>query len=288
MNKVGIYYAYWTHEWAVDFVPFVARVKKLGFDVLEVNAGTVADMSREDRRLLRETAAGEGIELTYCIGLPAHYDIASTDAAVRRVGVSYLQKMAVSIGEMHGKMLGGIIYGAWPGKLPLNVPDRRPLVDHSVAAMKQAIKSAEDHGVTFCVEVVNRFEHFVMNTATEALGYVNRVDSAACQILLDTFHMNIEEDGFEQAIRTAGKRLRHFHIGETNRRAPGRGRMAWDEIFRTLAAINYSGAITMEPFLMPGGQVGRDISVFRDLRDGADLDHEAGEALRFVRAKLDR
>jgi len=288
MNKVGIYYAYWTHEWGVDFVPFVARVKKLGFDVLEVNAGTVADMSSAERTRLRDTAAEQGVELTYCIGLPTKYDIASTDAAVRQAGVGYLQKMAAAVGEMKGKTLGGIIYGAWPGKLPLNVPDRRPLVDHSVDAMRQAIKSAEDHGVTFCVEVVNRFEHFVMNTAAEAMEYVNRVDSPACQILLDTFHMNIEEDGFEQAIRTAGDRLRHFHIGETNRRAPGRGRMAWDEIFRSLAAINYSGAITMEPFLMPGGQVGRDISVFRDLRDGADLDREAGEALRFVRAKLNR
>lgn len=41
-NKVGIYYAYWTHDWNADFVPFLARVKKLGFDVLEINAGTLA------------------------------------------------------------------------------------------------------------------------------------------------------------------------------------------------------------------------------------------------------
>jgi len=40
MNKVGIYYADWTHNRAADFVPFVARAKKLGFDVLEVNSAT--------------------------------------------------------------------------------------------------------------------------------------------------------------------------------------------------------------------------------------------------------
>jgi D-psicose/D-tagatose/L-ribulose 3-epimerase len=62
--------------------------------------------------------------------------------------------------------------------------------------------------------------------------------------------------------------------------------MPWDEIFRALKKINYTGAITMEPFLMPGGEVGRDVSVYRDLRDGLDLDKEARRALQFVRRKL--
>ena len=62
--------------------------------------------------------------------------------------------------------------------------------------------------------------------------------------------------------------------------------MPWDEIFGGLAEIGYDGAISMEPFLMQGGEVGRDISVFRDLREGADLDEEARTALNFVRGKL--
>jgi len=64
--------------------------------------------------------------------------------------------------------------------------------------------------------------------------------------------------------------------------------MAWDEIFGALRRIGYAGAITMEPFVMPGGEVGRDISVHRDLGDGLDLDREATRALRFVRRKLAR
>ena len=62
--------------------------------------------------------------------------------------------------------------------------------------------------------------------------------------------------------------------------------MPWDEIFGALRKIEYRGAITMEPFLMPGGEVGRDISVYRDLRGGLELDREARRALEFVRAKL--
>ena len=286
MNKIGIYYAYWTHEWDVDFLPFIPKAKSLGFDVLEINGGTMVTMSPADKDRLKKSAADHGIELTFCVGLTKQYDPASPDAAVRKAGVDYLQKMCESIGSIGGKTLGGIVYGSWPGKLPAGVPDRRPLVDHSVASMKEAIKAAEDHGVTMCMEVVNRFEQYIMNTAAEAVDYVKRVGSPNCRVLLDSFHMNIEEDSLAGAIRTAAPYLGHFHIGETNRRPPGRGRMAWGELFGTLNEVGYTGAISMEPFLMPGGQVGADISVYRDLLGTADLDAEAAAAATFVRSHL--
>jgi D-psicose/D-tagatose/L-ribulose 3-epimerase len=285
MNKVGIYYAFWTQNWDADFVPFVGKVKKLGFDVLEVNAGTVANMNNSQRDRLKRAAQEHAIELMYCVGLPGQYDVASIDPEVRKSGVKFLQKIAEAIAYMGHKQVGGIIYGSWPGKLR-DGEERRSYVDRSVASMREAVKTAEDRGVYFNVEVVNRFEQFIMNTAAEGLDYVRQVGSDHCRVLLDTFHLNIEEDNIFEAIKETGKHLGHFHIGETNRRAPGRGRMPWEEIFGALHSAGYQGAISMEPFLMPGGHVGRDISVYRDLRDGLDLDAEAKRALEFVRANL--
>ena len=103
----------------------------------------------------------------------------------------------------------------------------------------------------FYVEVVNRFEQYLLNTCEEALDYCGRVGSSHCQILLDTFHMNIEEDSIFDAIVNAGNQLGHLHIGETNRRAPGRGRIPWDEVAGALKKIDYTGSIVMEPFLIP-------------------------------------
>jgi D-psicose/D-tagatose/L-ribulose 3-epimerase len=285
MNSIGIYYAYWTQNWDADFVPFISKVKKLGFDILEVNAGTVARMGQTERERLKNAAVDAGIELTYCIGLPHDFDVASESDVVRASGVAYLKDMASAVAGMGHKTIGGIIYGSWPGKLAPGA-DKRAAVDRSVASMREAVKTAEDCGVYFNVEVVNRFEQYIMNTAAEALDYVNRVGSPNCKILLDSFHLNIEEDDIRGAILTAGPQLGHFHIGETNRRAPGRGRMPWGEIFGALRELNYAGGVTMEPFLMPGGEVGRDISVFRDLRDGLDLDEEAVRARKFVRQHL--
>lgn len=285
MNKIGIYYAFWTNNWDDDFVPYCVKVKALGFDILEVNAGTVVRMSPDQRSRLREAALAAGVELTYCIGLTADYDPASPETSIRQKGISFLQKIAQAVQEMGNQQIGGIVYSSWPGKLPWGA-DKRAYVERSIASMKQAAKTAEDCGVYFNLEVVNRFEQFIMNTSTEAVDFVKQVDSPNCRILLDTFHMNIEEDSFRTAINTAGTHLGHFHLGETNRRAPGRGRIPWDEIGSALKEINYPHALTMEPFLMPGGEVGRDISVYRDLRNDVNLDEEAQRACYFVRSKL--
>lgn len=288
MNKVGIYYAYWTHDWDADFVPFVGKVKRLGFNVLEVNSGTVANMRAGQKVRLKDEAEKHGIELTACIGLPAKFDPASPDAVTRKRGVSFLKKQVQALAETGIRKLGGIVYSYWPGTLPPGETDKRPYVERSVRSMKEVMKVAEDRGVTLNMEVVNRFEQYMLNTAAEAVDYCERVGSPNCKVMLDTFHMNIEEDSFTGAFRTARKHLGHVHIGETNRRAPGRGKMPWDEIFAAVRQIGYDGAIVMEPFLMPGGEVGRDIKVFRDLRDGLALDREAARACRFVKEGLAR
>ena len=286
MNKVGIYYAYWTHEWDVDFHPFIDKVSDLGFDVLEVNAGTVANMNATERQSLRMHAGDKDLTLTYCIGLPHEYDIASPAKSVRDNGISYLQQMAQAIGQMGGGTMGGIIYGSWPATLPNGETDKRPYVERSVASIKEAIKAAEDNNVIFNMEVVNRFEQFIMNTCDEALAYVAAVDSPSVKILLDTFHLNIEEDFVGAAIMKAGDKLGHFHIGENNRMPPGYGHIPWTEIGAALRQIDYQGYVVMEPFVMPGGQVGRDIKVFRDMSVGLDLDEEARKALLFLRGVL--
>jgi D-psicose/D-tagatose/L-ribulose 3-epimerase len=286
MNKVGIYYAYWTHDWDADFHPFLDKASELGFNVLEVNGGIVGNMTPKERKGLKDHADERGIELSYCIGLPHKYDIASQDKKVREDGVAFLKRMAASIGEMGGGILGGIIYGSWPATMPDGETDKRPYFERSVESMREAIKAAEDSNVYFNMEVVNRFEQFLFNTCDEAIQYVEAVGSPNAKVMLDTFHMNIEENFLGEAILKTDDKLGHFHIGENNRMPPGHGHIPWTEIGAALGKINYGGYVVMEPFLMPGGEVGRDIKVFRDLSVGMDLDEEARQALQFIRGVL--
>ena len=98
--------------------------------------------------------------------------------------------------------------------------------------------------------------------------------------------MNIEEDSFGGAIRLAGERLGHLHIGEANRRVPGKGRLPWTEIGSALNDIRYAGDVVMEPFVRTGGTVGSDIKIWRELEKNTNdesLDKDAKESLAFIK-----
>jgi D-psicose/D-tagatose/L-ribulose 3-epimerase len=285
-RPIGIYYAYWTSEWDVDFVPFVARVKELGFDQLEVNGGTLVNMAPDARRRLRDEAEQHGVLLSYGIGLTPDHDVSSMHEATRHRGVAFMLRMIDAVGEMGGGMIGGTVHSYWPGTLPPNMQSKEPILEQSRRSIRELLPAAEAAGVVLNVEVINRFEQFLLNTAAEATEYVSHFESDNLGILLDTFHMNIEEDDLRGAILAAGDRLKAFHIGEPNRKPPGTGRMPWGELREALDEIDFQGPIVMEPFVRPGGTVGRNIAVWRDLMPGADLDDEAGRSCEFVRRVL--
>lgn len=286
MRKVRIYYAFWTQEWDVDFIPFAKKVKALGFDILEVNGVTVAAMDSIKRRRLRNEAQDRGIELSYGIGLQKQYDVSSFDETVRRKGVSFLKEMITAVHKMDGGMIGGTVHSYWPGVLPTELDSKEPIWNQSIKSMRELAPLAEELSVTLNVEVINRFEQFLINDCAEALTYVHEINSPACRILLDTFHMNIEKDFLGDAIRKVGKYLSALHLGETNRKPPGMGRMPWKEIKQALDDIGFDGPLVMEPFVMRGGQVGRDIGVWREMISNPDLDALAATSAEFMERNL--
>jgi D-psicose/D-tagatose/L-ribulose 3-epimerase len=285
MNPVGIHYGYWAQCWNSDPFQFIVRAQTCGFDVLEINTPAVILLSHKERDALKTAAETAGIAFTYSVGMKEEMDLASEDTATRKRGVAFLKDVTQAVKIMGGSILAGVTYGSWPRKLA-GKEDKRVLTDRAVAEVREAIKFAEDCEVTFCLEVVNRFEHFMMNTAAEAVAFAKRVDSPNCKLLLDTFHMNIEEDSFRNALLEAGNLLGHFHLGETNRRPPGLGRIPWPEIFVTLQEINYQGVVVLEPFIVPGGEIGHTVPIYRDLLGNRDIDEEAARSAKFVRSQL--
>ena len=289
MNKLGIFVNFWEKSWDVDHKKYIRKAADIGFDILEFQAQPLLEMSDDHIRELRKEADAVGIELTYSLGLDRRYDVSSLDEGVRSGGVRYLQNIIRKMQVGGGTLLSGVSYAGWG--TPDNMGDSKmPFWNQSVKSMKEIIKVAEECGVTYCVEAVNRFETCLINTAKEALAYIEEIDSPNIGILLDTYHMNIEEDSLGDAIRLVGAdRLKSFHTGDNNRRAPGRGHINWDEVFGALADIGYTGRIVSEPFVMQGGEVGRDIHVYRDLIENpseAAIDAEAKYLLDFERSMI--
>ena len=288
MNKLGIFMNFWEKNWDADHAKYIKKAAAIGFDVLEFQAQPLLEMSDDKLRDLKKMADEEGIELTYSLGLDPAYDVSSPDEKIRLGGVDYLKRIVEQIGKMDGTLLSGVSYAGW-GSPSYVMNDKTPLLENSLKSMREIIKAAENNNVTYCVEAVNRFEGCLINTAQEALDYVAQVDSKNIGVLLDTYHMNIEENKIGDAIRLVGDKLTSFHTGENNRTAPGRGHLDWDEIFGALKDINYKNRIVCEPFVMQGGEVGRDIKVFRDLiadPTEAKIDAEAKYILDFEKAML--
>ncbi len=177
------------------------------------------------------------------------------------------------------------IYSYWPVDYSKPV-DKEGDLERSIANMKKVAKVAEECDVVLGMEVLNRFEGYLLNTCDEAIRYVDAVGSKNVRIMLDTFHMSIEEDNIAAAIRKAGDKLCHLHLGERNRKVPGKGTMPWDEIGQALRDINYQHAAVMEPFVMPGGTIGSEVKVWRNLVEDtseAALDADAKNSLQFVK-----
>lgn len=288
--KIGTYFAYWEREWDADFFPYIAKVKDLGFDVLEISGGGLADLPDDKVIALREEAKRRGVEITVCIGLPKNYDVSSENEETRQNGIAYMKKILdkMEIGDMH--KIGGIIYAYWPVDYskPVRKPETRAL---SIRSIQELADYAKPKGIDLELETVNRFEQYMFNDAKEATQFVKDVGRDNVFVMLDSFHMNIEEDDFYEAIVSTGKYLGHFHIGETNRKVPGKGKTPWKEIGEALRAIHYDGAVVMEPFVVMGGGVGSDIKVWRDMSDNADdakLDSDIAESCAFVRKTFNR
>ncbi|QKI81542.1 sugar phosphate isomerase/epimerase family protein [Kroppenstedtia eburnea] len=284
--KYGVYFAYWEDSWDVDFEKYVRKVKKLGLDILEVAALGLVNLPEQKLERLKQLAEQHDIILTAGIGLPKEYDVSSTDKTVRRNGITFVKKVMDAMHQAGIHRIGGTVYSYWPVDYsgPFDKPAARK---HSIESVRELAEYARQYNITLLIETLNRFEQFLLNDAEEAVAYVKEVNKPNVKVMLDTFHMNIEEDHIADAIRYTGDHLGQLHIGEANRKVPGKGSMPWTEIGQALKDIRYDGYVVMEPFVKTGGQVGRDIKLWRDLSGNAteeQLDRELAESLEFVKA----
>ncbi|HEX7031449.1 MAG TPA: sugar phosphate isomerase/epimerase family protein [Nitrososphaera sp.] len=147
--------------------------------------------------------------------------------------------------------------------------EKERLARKAIPILAMLSKFASDYGVKLVLEPLNRYSTPHCSTARDALAIVRQVNSDSLGMLLDTFHMNIEEDSFEDAIRTAGKYLKHVHFADNNRKMPGFGHIDFATIVHCLQDACYDGYISFEPNI-----------------GDRDYEHATKSGLDFVRALL--
>jgi sugar phosphate isomerase/epimerase len=121
--------------------------------------------------------------------------------------------------------------------------------------LKECAEAAADRDVRLAMEPLNRYETDLIHTVQEGLEFIGRIGSYNLGLLLDTFHMNIEEASIEQSIRTCGRHIFHFHVADSNRWFPGAGHLDFASIFEVLQATGYQGWISGEFMPMPDADI---------------------------------
>jgi D-psicose/D-tagatose/L-ribulose 3-epimerase len=267
-----------TTELLEELVP---RIAAFGFDQVEVPPERPGDIDYvRARDLVQEHELGISIVAV----MAADRDLLHENPALRENAVSYVRHCIDAAKTMGASRIVGPFYSA-VGRLWISPPDQREReVTSLVPSLRGLADYAREGDVVLCLEPVNRFETSFVNTAAQAVELVDRVAHPNFQMALDTFHMNLEEKSLGDAIRTAGPRLAHFHVGENDRGTVGSGHVPWEEVAAALRDIHYEGAVIMETFSSKVESIATAAAIWRPLAE--DQDTLAQEGLAFLRQLL--
>ncbi|UQU68273.1 sugar phosphate isomerase/epimerase [Couchioplanes caeruleus] len=272
-NPLGVHALVWAGDTSPDSVAYaIGQTAKTGFDLLEFSLHDSLSMDvAGTRALLQEN----GLAVACSRGLAFDADVSSTDSAVVERGEKLLHDSLTITHELGGTHFTGALYSAL-GKYgaPLSAQGRANVV----RVLQGLAAEAGTRGMTLGLEVCNRYETNVINTARDALRLADDIGADNVLVHLDTYHMNIEEDDLVRPVLEVGDRLGYVHIGENHRGYLGSGHLDFTSFFHALADIGYTGPVTFESFssAVVAAGLSNDLAIWRNLwTDGEDLARHA-------------
>jgi len=233
-----------------DFEGNLARIAGFGYDGVELAVREPALLDPEDV-WAKVTAAGLEVPAIGTGQAWGEEKLSFTDpsAHVRGAAIARVKGHVPLAARLNATIIIGLLRGiVQPGV------DRDQAMDWLVSALQECCDAAGDAGVRLALEPINRYETTLINTASQGLALLDAVGAANFGLLLDTFHMNIEEPSITDSIRQAGDRIFHFHVADSNRWHPGAGHLDFPAILRTLFATGYKGYVSGEFMPVPDAE----------------------------------
>lgn len=231
----------WNGQVGAAELELLPQIKAMGYTGVEI---PIFDPTAIGTETLRAALATQELACTTCTALPPHLNLIDED--VRAQGVQWLQRVVDQVAALGATILCG------PMAAPVGERRGRGYTqaewDSCVQGLRAVGVYAAAQGVTLAVEPLNRFETFIVNTVADGVRLMDEVDHPAVGLLLDTFHMHIEEKSTATAIRQAARHLKHFHTSENDRGIVGSGQVAWPSVFGALQDIYYNGWLVVESF----------------------------------------
>lgn len=276
----------YARPFAAEHFPLFTRMKELGYDFVEL---LVPEPGEMDLAAARAALADAGLGVVLAARVNLQRNLSSEDAASHRAGIDYLKYAADCAAELGATVVGGPLTGnplVFAGRAPQPVSETERLArrQRCVVGLREAGDHAARLGVTLAVEPLNRFESDVLCTTQQAMELLHAIDHVAVRLMLDTFHMHMEEASISEAIRLAGSLLVHFQANENHRGFPGTGATDWVDVCRALHDIDYSGPISLEPFRRNDDRFGVPLAQWRAPHE--DESERLAASASFIRSHI--
>jgi D-psicose/D-tagatose/L-ribulose 3-epimerase len=261
-----------------EFARLAPQIARMGFNIIEVGIEGTSDL---DYRRGVEIAKANGLGVSVCAAMGPDRDLIHSDESIRKNGMAYVRHCIDAAQTLGAPNVCGPLYSAVGRTWQATDDERKRDTDLLVEQLRDLSKYGADRGVGLAVEPLNRFETSFLNLTSQAIEVVDRVGHPACGLLLDTFHMNIEERSVGDAIRAGGARIRQLHACENDRGAPGSGHVPWQEVAAACRDVGFTGPFVIESFTSKVKSIARAAAIWRKFADTQEALAEHG--LRFLR-----
>jgi D-psicose/D-tagatose/L-ribulose 3-epimerase len=276
--KFGVSTWLWTSPFRTETISLFPKIKAMGFDVVEIPVEYPEEI---DADKIRRALIENELEAVVCGAFGPSRDLTHEDPAVHENCLRYIVQCLDFCNVWDTKFLAGPMYSA-VGKARMVPPEqRRREWNRAVTNLHKVCRLAQERGLEIALEPLNRFESDMVNTADDVLRLVNDINHPAAKIMLDGFHMAIEERSIESAITAVGEHLIHVQVSENYRGTPGTGQTPWNSFKVGLNKVNYKGVVSIESFTPEIQELAGAVCIWKNL--ASTQDGFATEGLQFLR-----
>ena len=256
----------------------VPRIAAFGFDAVELPLERPGDW---DPARTRDLLAAHGLAAVgVCAVTPPGRDLVDAPPDVVEATAAYLRSCVDSAAAVGAACVGGPVYAAVGRTWRMTPAARAACYADFRRALLPVAEYAAERGVSIGVEALNRYETSVVNTVEQTLELIDGLP-ANVGLMIDTYHMNIEESDPYAVLAVAGPHIKHVQVSGTDRGAPGADHFDWSRFFTALAATGYAGAVCIESFTAQNETIATAASIWRPLARSQDA--LAREGLAFLR-----
>lgn len=269
----------WTSPFtSSDIDVLIPKLSKMGFDAIEI---ALEDPTLVEVKKLKYALQQYHLNAIVCGAFGPTRDLTNEDNSIQENGIKYIEDCLNFCAELGVNFFAGPMYSAVGKARMLPEEKRKKEWDLAVKNLRKVCLKAHELGLDIALEPLNRFESDLINTAADVKRLVEQIDHPSAKIVLDGFHMNIEEPNIEQAILTAGDKLIHMQVSENYRGTPGTGQTNWDAYKKGLEKIHYTGTISIESFTTDNKELAGAVCFWHPMAESQDT--LASDGLKFLK-----